>query len=320
MKIALVVPCTKTKSRPVSEAMRFGALAKGECAQVARAWQKVASGESSLRAGALYCGNNWKLATRAQKHLGEPCELWIVSAGFGLVSSEEALPAYSATFAAEENRVAEQIGGERSPAVAHAAWWKAINVARRETETPLLSAFAEYDRVILALSAAYLSAVRADAALLARELGPENLWLVAMETRALPPALRECAVFLNSDIENLVGGTRVTLNLRALAWWLQEIVPVAGWDREAQQHEICRRLSAVEPAPPRVAVSLSDEEVTAWIMAARAQAGEQWPSGGKTGLLRTLRASGQSCEQKRFSRLCERVTEQELMRTAGGAN
>ncbi len=326
MKIALVVPCTKSKSRLPSEVMRFGALAKGECAQVALRWQAAAQSQSfsidAVRASELYSGNNWNLAARAQAELGDECQLWIVSAGFGLVSSDECLPAYSATFAAEENRVSDQISGERSPAAAHAAWWKSINAERRRTETPLLTTFAEFDRVILALSAPYLAAVREDALALARELGPQKLWMVAMETRALPLDLRECAVFENSEVENLIGGTRVTLNLRALEWWLREVVPVTGWDRAAQQLEIRRRICQATPAPTRPINPMSDAEVTTWIEARRAEAGGQWPSGGKTGLLRTLRVGGRSCEQKRFSRLCERVLargEAEKL-AAGGAS
>ena len=305
--------------------MRFGTLAKGECAQVARRWQEAAQSQSfspdAARVSELYSGNNWNLAARAQAELGDECQLWIVSAGFGLVSSDECLPAYSATFAAEENRVSDQICDERSPAAAHAAWWKSINAARRHTETPLLTTLAEFDRVILALSASYLAAVREDALALARELGPQKLWLVAMETRALPLELRECAVFKNSEIENLIGGTRVTLNLRALEWWLREVMPLAGWDRAAQQLEIRRRICQATPVPTRPTNPMSDDEVMTWIEARRAEAGGQWPRGGKTGLLRTLRASSRSCEQKRFSRLCERVLVRgEAEKAAGGAS
>ena len=306
LTVALIVPCTKTKSRPAVAAMHFGALPQGECATVVRAWQMATRAQSTTRAGALYSGNGWNFALRAKQVLGAH-QLWIVSAGFGLVSEDEFLPAYAATFAPEANRVADQICDQGLPALAHAAWWKAINAARGRTQMPLHATFAHYDRVILALSAPYLAAVRADALLLAEQLGPQKLWLVAMETRALPSPLRECAVFGSSDIENLIGGTRVTLNLRALVWWLEEVVPVAGWDRAAQQKEICRRLCQVEPVAPRRVQSLSDEEVVEWIRAQRARAGDTWPRGGKTGLLQALRASGRSCEQKRFTRLCERV-------------
>lgn len=241
--------------------------------------------------------------------MGGECELWVVSAGFGLVRGDETLPSYAATFAAEENRVANQLAGFRFSTSAHAAWWKAINMGRARSQTPLQSVFGGYDRVIIALSAPYLAAVRSDLELLACLLGPEKLWLLAVgvDAKTLSPELRECAVPLTSEVEQLVSCPRATLNLRALVWWLEEVVPVAGWHREEQEREIRRRLCEVKPKAVRVARTLRDEEVARWIEEQRAEVGGQWPRGGKTQLLKALRESGSACEQKRFSRICEEV-------------
>jgi hypothetical protein len=288
--------------------MRFSAFASGDCVSVASRWQEAFTQSlASTPARSLYTSVGWNYALRADNLLGEQCELWVVSAGFGLVRGDEHLPSYAATFAFQKNRVADQICDFRSSTPAHAAWWKAINAQRGRTETPLQTTFAGYDRVVVALSAPYLVAVRSDLELLARALGPQKLWLVAVGAHALPlsPELKECLVPLTSEVERLVSNPRATLNLRALVWWLEEVVPVAGWHREAQGQEIRRRLCEAKPKAVRVARALSDGEVTQWIGKQRRRAGAESP--GKTQLLRTLRATGMACEQNRFSRLYDQV-------------
>lgn len=288
--------------------MRFDAFALGDCVALANRWQKAfARCRTSTPARSLYTGIGWKYALRAENILGEQCQVWIVSAGFGLVRDDEKLPSYAATFAPQENRVANQICGFRSSTAAHAAWWKAINTRRGRTETPLQTTFADFDRVVVALSWPYLTAVDSDLELLARALGSEKLWLVAVgaQVPALSLELRECLVPLTSEVERLVSSPRATLNGRALVWWLEEIVPVAGWHREAQNREIQRRLHHVPPTAIRLARAMSDEDVTRWIGEQAQVASGKWP--GKTAMLRTLRASGMACEQSRFSRLYNQV-------------
>lgn len=312
LRTALVVPCTKSKSQPVPAAMVFGALEKGECESVASAWQTASRQATKLVAAReLYSGTGWSHTLRAAHSVEGDCDLWIVSAGFGLVRGEERLPPYSATFAAEENRVGDTVCGFRFPAAAHAAWWKTLNSAWGRTQTPLQTTFAAYDRVIITLSAPYLAAVRADLELLAHSLGPQKLWLVTLGVQTLSPRLRQCLVPMTSEIERLIGGPRATLNLRGLSWWLDELVPLVGWEKEAQDREIRRRLCELGPKPLRVTRTMSDQKVARWIEKkldrAQGDEGRGLPRGGKTWLLQVLRASGLSCEQSRFGRICDQV-------------
>ena len=310
-RTALVVPCTKSKSQSVEAAMRFSDLVSDSCALGVRRWLQAADQCETLTvARSLYAGTGWKCTLRAQELLNDSCELWIASAGFGLVAGDERLPAYEATFAAQENRVADRLLGFKSPSTAHAAWWAAINDARGKTLTPLQTTFDNYERVIVVLSAPYMTALRSDLELLAKALGPDALWLVAVgaQSQTLSPALRECVVPLTSDIEQLVMGARVTLNMRALIWWLEEIVPVAGCNRTAQKREIECQLRGLKPKVMIKKQALNDEEVVNWIEKQRDMMGQKWPRGGKTGLLQTLRANGLACEQSRFSRLYEVAT------------
>lgn len=275
-----------------------------------REWLSVANGcKPSIPARALYSGIGWNYVLRAEQLIGGTCDLWVVSAGFGLIRSDEFLPSYAATFAAEQNRVADQLLGFRFSSSAHTAWWNAINMERERTQTPLRSALGHYDRVIIALSAPYLAAVRSDLELLATMLGPEKLWLIAVgvDANTLPERLSKCAVPLTIEVERLVSSPRATLNLRALVWWLEEIVSSVGYNREAQKREISCRLVEVTPKSVRVARTMSDEEVALWLIEQQTEVHGQWPPGGKTQLLKSFRASGLACEQKRFSRICEEV-------------
>jgi len=290
--------------------MRFGALAVGAVSGVARRWLHTATqAQASVPARALYTGTGWGHALCAEKLMGSGSELWIVSAGFGLVAGDEKLPSYAATFASGENRVADKLASFRSSTRAHTAWWAGVNAARGRTETPLQNTFNCYDRVVVALSAPYLAALCADLELLARTLGPDKLWLVAVgaELPKLAPELNECVVPLTSKMERLIPSPRATLNLQVLTWWLSEVVPIAGWSRPEQSREIQKRLSVLQPRENRIKRSFSDSEVVLCIEEQRRAAGGVRPRGGRTRMLRTLREGGMACEQNRFSRLYEEV-------------
>jgi len=307
LKTALVVPCTKSKSRPVPSTMCFGALPTNSCAEVTHYWLKAASQvEVTTSAKTLYTGSGWRQALRAHQLMGPDAELWAASAGFGLVAGDEELPSYAATFASEENRVADRLTSFSSHSSAHAAWWESINDQRGRTKTPLQSTFTEYDRVVVALSAPYLAALIEDLERGAKIWGPERLWLIAVsaEPSKLSTKLRQCLVPLTSKMEQLINSPRATLNISSVVWWLDNIVSVEGWSRVRQNKEVQKRLATLKPAAARVKRSLNDDEVLRWIEEQK----QVDPNGGKTRLLQMLRASGRACEQNRFSRVYAEVT------------
>lgn len=283
--------------------MAFGSLPLGTAESVAEDWlvraEKAKQRDAAHR---LYGGAGWSQSLRAwQVVKAQKSELFIASAGFGLLRSDAIVPPYAATFSPEDDRIARTLIGYASTSEAHRAWWAAINKVRLNTATPLCQSLRGFDCVVAALSAHYFRAVRDDLAALAEKMGPKKLFVVAtgVAEAEVPEVLWPCFLPIGVAVEGLLNGPRATLNQRALVWLLEEIVPRSGWERAAIEKEIKRRLKSLRPVEQKPKQRLSDSEVEAWVM-------RQWkkqPREGRTALLRQLRSQGYSCEQKRFSEI-----------------
>ncbi|HEX8237729.1 MAG TPA: hypothetical protein VF600_17435 [Abditibacteriaceae bacterium] len=283
--------------------MAFGSLPLGTAESVAAEWL-VRAGKAKQHGAAhrLYGGAGWSQSLRAwQVVKAQKGELFIASAGFGLLRSDEIVPPYAATFSPEDDRIAGTLSGYDSTGEAHRAWWAAINKVRLNTAKPLCQSLRGFDCVVAALSAHYFRAVRDDLTALAEKMGPKKLFVVAtgVAEAEVPEVLWACFLSIGVTVEGLLNGPRATLNQRALVWLLEEIVPRSGWERAAVEKEIRRRLQNLRPVEQNLKQRLSDDQIQKWIR-------QQWqkePKLGRTELLRRLRNAGYSCEQKRFSEI-----------------
>ncbi len=304
METAFVVTCTKAKTLTPPEGLIFSTITPGTVGEVVTRWQAQARQVLEQQsAHQLYCGTGWAHVQRAYKKTAS--ELFVISAGFGLLKGDETIPSYAATFSPEADRVADALTGYNSATEAHQAWWRSINEARCGMALPMCERFSSFERVVVALSAHYFAAIRDDLEALAQERGPESLFVLATGIRpfAVPDALRACLLPIGIQVESLLNGPRTTLNQRALVWLMEEIVPTAGWERASLEAEILRRLIEIPRVEVQTKPRQSDQDVTAWVH-------EQWqiePKLGRTALLRRLRAAGRACEQKRFGRLIDTI-------------
>ena len=276
-------------------------------AELAQCWlDRASEAPERFRAENLYAGIGWSETLAAFRAAGGPqqADLFILSAGFGLVHRLDELPSYTATFSMDACRIAQFLTPSvASLAAQHRDWWQAINQARLANPSPLAALALQYPdaRFWVAASQDYLAAARDDLETLAAACGPENLFLVSVgaSPRDLTSALKACLLPIDLRIEGLLPGLRTAINPRSLAWLLGEIAPEGAFARE----ELCQRIAAAFAAapfsPPRLERErLSDAAVLEWIAAQRRSA----PAACSV-LLRRLRNAGQACEASRFSRL-----------------
>jgi len=283
--------------------MAFSSLPAGGAENVAAEWiARAKEARQRVAAYRLYGGAGWTLSLRGWQAIKmQGGELFIASAGFGLLQSDEIVPPYAATFSVEGDRIAETLCGYNSLGEAHRAWWAAVNRLRSNVSTPMCLSLGGFDRVVAALSSPYFQAVSDDLVALAKKIGPEKLFIVApgVAVKEIPEILGACLLPISVVVEGVVKGPRATLNQRALVWLLEEVVPRSGWERVAVEAEIRRRLNGIQVTRQLPKQRLSDGEVARWVQ-------QQWAKGlfqGRTVLLRQLRSDGYACEQKRFSEI-----------------
>lgn len=300
--LTIVVTCTNRKSAPPTPALQVRTLRSRTVETRAAEWMERISRFDGPRMPVrdLYCGEQWQhamhIAIRAAG-LGWTPDVYVASAGLGLISIDEKIPSYAATFAMYEE---DSVG--KSPLDLQ-AWWKGLGDTRRAAAlepsdvTDLVRTRPDSDYLVV-VSGAYLDGLEADLSAAVRNLSdPASLLIVSSGARA-KSIIAKHIVSPPAKLQAILGGARQALNVRAGGWLLGELGP----DRfdVGSAAAAVRQLAAEAPDLVKFdRAELEDAEVSAFI---RAWADpELSPTASR--LLRVLRDRGFACEQKRFGRL-----------------
>jgi hypothetical protein len=300
--VHVVVTCTNRKTLPVPPRLRLDSVRACSTAQRARQWAGRLAGSASvplLAAQDLYAGEHWMIARSLPRLACDArIQLWVCSAGYGLIPADALIRPYAATFSGRPDLVPGGGDGARR-------WWDAMAgwegpAPGRPRSINALTAADPSACFVLALSASYLDACRDDIAAAAGQVtDPDSLMVVSAGARF---AGSVAAVMVPADarLQALLGGTRQALNARIAADLL-----AAGITSRAEAVRRMTRLLAGQPPVARYQRrKLSDKEVTGMIACRLAQA----PGVSASRLLREFRDDGYACEQSRFAGLHRLVT------------
>jgi hypothetical protein len=279
-RVAVVVSCTNSKTLPVSPGLRVADLEEGS-GRLQRWNERVEAAQHRRTLRSLYAGAQWAASLELEKHatqLGYDVDLWVISAGLGVMSADAAAPAYAASFAPGVDAVAGTPSGLRE-------WWECLS----QRGSSFRELAAEHDQVLVVLAPTYLDVVMPDLAALRGD------------RFAIVSSLKDSLVYSSVGLRPALGASSMNLNARAAAALLGLAAgePIgsaavrARWDewrsRSAQRSLIGRR-------------GVDDDEVSAFIEA-RLAAGHA----SRSALLAAFRGQGTACEQTRFQRLYEEV-------------
>lgn len=308
--LVVVTTCSERKRLPVPAAHQLRNVGRHlPLADRARAWTQVLEvADAAVAAADLYAGNHWYVARglpalAAAK--GYATELWIASAGYGLVPSDARLAPYAATFSPTSP---DAIASGPAANASNAEWWHCLNEWRsphygRDTAR----CFAELARskpdatFLVAASTVYLHATSVDLVAAASALSDRGQLLIVC-TGPVPEPLRHFAVPANARLQHVVGGSRQALNSGVARLIIND-----ADEHHFEANAVRARLSAFIAASPDLITydrsRLNDDQLRSFIRAAR----REDPSVSKTRLLRILRDTELACEQKRFGQLFAEV-------------
>jgi hypothetical protein len=255
-------------------------------------------------------GEHWRVVeelVHTSAVSGLTLDLWIASAGYGLLRPEDLVEPYAATFAtrAEDSITRRE---SRSDPIADASyWWQRLSERARRASTVAtlrdLAAQSPKVPLVVALSGAYVRAVRDDLLRAASELkDPRQLLLVS--AGASDGHLENLQVPTDARLLHSVGGTRLALNVRVVKY-LIENAPEHGWHGDEVRRFLAVHLDRQPGLVRYDRQALTDDQVTAFIRAELANSART----SRSALLRALRDRNLACEQKRFGRLYESVLE-----------
>lgn len=234
-------------------------------------------------------------------------DLYVVSAGFGLVEASERLPNYNLT-------VAEGAGSIRGHLEACGAtpcsWWRELN-AERGSPSPLAALAMRPDgrKVLVALPSSYLRMVAEDLASMPPS-SVEQLWILTSRAgvSCLPRHLQARVLPYDERLEHVEGhaGTASDFPQRALRHLVEVL---RGHQLSFEDAKVVVQAALGKPAkieaPSRARAT--DEQIQELLRA-------QWTAqkGRSTKLLRFLRDDAQvACEQGRFRDIWRSVKAQE---------
>ncbi len=295
----IVTSCTNRKKNTGEVVALGGAIHAESLPALVRVWvSAIASAAQFETAISLYKGRSFSEAKLAAEAIG--ADLYVISAGHGLIHSEDRVPAYNLSVSASPgNELHHLLLGLQKTA---SDWWQLLTqqFAENRSLTAMMDR-TDAEPVLLAVPSPYLRLISQDlAGLKDEQVARLRIFTSEYGASELPPRLR-CAVMpYDERLEGLPNfdGTRVDFPQRALRHF---VVALKGHllPLEVAKDRIVHSMNAlVKPVLPKRAKK-SDAEIAELIE-------QNWSrlNGSSTALLRFLRDDALvACEQGRFAML-----------------
>jgi hypothetical protein len=298
-KIVLVVACAQRKRISPPVELRLSSIDAGPDERSVEWSRRIREVEASQHcAQDLYVGDHWRAACEAYgvaQQYSNRAELWVISAGYGLIPSSKLIKPYGATFA---TRSADSVWrgpseGDRGERLRQ--WWGELE---HEVALADLLPTREDGAVVIAAGAAYLAALDADlGSVLRREANHDRVSVISAGTKGDGVVLPVSGRFRAG-----VGGTDSSLNARTLAL-LARSATEHQFRRSAMAATLVRMASALPSTTRRAGRTTEDVQIARRIREMR----KRDPGISRTGALRELRNDGIACEQARFRSIWRRV-------------
>lgn len=312
-KITILSTCTNRK-RAYGENMLSLAKCSGkEWDSAIDAWLNMVFSQNSQThiARERYAGMHWQETLQCEEVIkthGLDSDLWILSAGLGLIPCTFPVPLYSATFTNGPDSIHNLSWGNILQIREHCAlWWETINL-RRKIKLPnsildIPNVLSSNNCIIVICSPVYLYAIEKDLCHL--ETSNPNFLIfcagITNKLSAISPLLHRHIVPIDDRFKGISqenNGVNSALNAILAHWTLKEYCEKIKKSPLSIIESISSLANKLPPIKKKKVVPLSDDEIIAFIKM------NMDSSSSATSLLRVLREKeGKSCEQKRFGKL-----------------
>ncbi len=306
-RLYVVISCADRK-RSLEHAPRLRDLPEGK-KRDRRWWSAINSPTLPKHVGLdLYLGPYWSNVlslVRQAEMFGWTTQLWIISAGYGLVPASAQLSPYQATFApGHPDSVSSLPGLEGRKASQN--WWQNLSglpspAGNHPRTIEGLMARDPSAAFLVAASPAYLSAVEPDLLNGLNQLADPNRLLVISGTPGPSPStLQERWIPSLEIFRQDLGGACITLNPRVAARAVY-VARTIGWSAPELRKHFLLWSSILPPLEKPRRIPLSDNDVSTFIQKQLVDSLHT----SYTAMLRQLRDMGLACERSRFKALFE---------------
>lgn len=301
----IVLSCTNRKRISAVPGLRLRDFPFTDTQRRANAWiEAAAHANAPIAAGDLYLGEYWRVGTglaRSAAVRGQT-SLSVLSAGVGLVHTDQPIPSYGATFA-QRHPDSVCTHQAETPSAIRRQWWNALAAwpgpaavrgARRLADL----ADTPGARLLVCAGPDYLDAVADDLRAAHTVLGDDRL-VVFTSTEPFE-GLSEVWVRCPGQLRMRLGGSMASTTVRAARAVFEALGRGDSLNADVARRRVDSLLRNADPLPHFNRVPLSDREVIEWI---RADAEANPNAANKSAALRRLRTEGFACAQGRFGSL-----------------
>ena len=307
MKIALITTCTNRKRKKPKTALCASSLPKGNLQATLSKWENhLNSDQFKVPAKDLYCGRGFSevLKTISKNNL----ELWVISAGVGLVSGSLQIPPYSLTVTPSNK---DTIQAKISPKEQFhpARWWSNINIKLHGTPTPIHDLIIEHTDTyfIISLSNTYLGLISEDLFLLQGEHRKRIRLTGLCSPESLPIPFKQLWMpydYRFDGPQSPNSGTRADFHQRVTRHFIEEIfINNSLSSPQVHADTVSKILAPMSPPKKTKRTSLSNEDIIKIII-------DRWDDAKGSGsrMLKILRhEENVACEQGRFADLYRQI-------------
>lgn len=309
-RLIILTNCSERK-RQGQDALRLAEI-EAPLPEKARRWCKRLSSfqDRTMPAVDRYQGDHWSASlavVRKAEQAGWDAELWVASAGYGLIPDRAPIRAYAATFApGHPDGVAKGTSG--TPREAAKEWWSRLGKwpgpcpgAPRTLEA--LAAQNPDASWLIMMSPTYLDALSEDL-LAARAMMNQPAGLLLVSGHPGPSDHRFSSHWIPTyeKCRRELGGSCTSLNARLGGHLVRTYAP-DQWSCEDIREKMIFWMNLLDFLEKPDRTPMSDQEALSFIR--KRLRSDAFLS--HTALLKELRASGRACEQKRFRSLFQAV-------------
>lgn len=265
--------------------------------KVIKIWKEVTQQNKSDKhlATRLYKGVGWKATMETYYLLSGTysTNLYIASAGYGLISHNSKIASYNATFSPRTLNSIEKFNKEK---ISNIKWWDSINSFQ-------VDYFADSSYIFIILPHNYLIATQNFIKELIEKYGNRVFIFRANQDEALS-FMKNYTVDFDLRFNSYQTGTLSTLLQRAVLWFSKEIIKNSiPFEHKAFQEHIEDKMKDYKEYKMPKRIQLTEEQLNKEIENMIVNENIESASKG----LRYLRKKGNACEQKRFFILFKKV-------------
>ena len=294
--INIISSCTNSKKKIPTDIFKIASYESSMSVDdVLKLWKKhiYLKEEETHVAIDLYKGGAWKATLAIKETLLTKYEtnLYIASAGYGLIHDSEQICAYDSTFATSTTNSIRKFSNN-STKDDNVFWWDGVN-------TFDLNTFSENDYFFIVLPYNYLYAAQNTVKQLINKFKNKIFIFVANQNK-LPLFMSSYVIKIDSKFNNFEPGVQSNMLQRAVLWLSKEIIAkdISLNKKELQEH-INEAMLKYDSFKMPIREKFSEEELYKKIKTLIEQ--ENIPSASKG--LKAFRKLGYACEQKRFGRI-----------------